>query len=237
MIPISDAPGARHRFPIVNVVLILANIVVFVLFELGAPSEAALNRLIQAAGVIPSEIIGGVDRQPLSPLGGVYGTLVTAMFLHGGLMHLGGNMLYLWVFGDNVEDNMGHVPYALFYLLCGMLAGVAHIVMNLSSNVPSIGASGAIAGVLAAYLVLFPRSSVRTLLFIGPFITMPRISAFFLIGFWFVLQLLSGWASLDVRAEQTSGVAVWAHVGGFVAGFFLVYLFRSRKPAYAALAG
>jgi membrane associated rhomboid family serine protease len=236
VIPISDAPGVRRTFPIVNILIILANIVVFIFVELTQPSERALEQLIMAAGVIPTEIISGRDLPPLAPLGNVYLTLLTAMFLHGGFLHLAGNMLYLWVFGDNVEDTFGHLGYTLFYLVCGVLAGLTHIVANAQSSVPSIGASGAIAGVLGAYLIMFPHASIRTLVFLGPFITMPRVSALFLIGFWFVLQLLSGVASLGVEAEQTSGVAVWAHVGGFVAGFILVHFFRFGAPKYSGAA-
>ena len=232
MIPISDAM-TRRSFPLVNLFLIVANILVFVVYELGQPSERALDQFIRAAGVVPVEVVSGRDVPPLAPLGSIYTTLLTSMFLHGGFLHLGSNMLYLWVFGDNVEDTLGHVPYLVFYLLCGVLAGVAHIALNLHSNIPSIGASGAIAGVLGGYLVLFPRASIRTLIFLGPFITMPRVSAILLIGFWFVMQLFSGIASLGVESEQTSGVAVWAHVGGFVAGFILVRFFRAGSPSYA----
>jgi membrane associated rhomboid family serine protease len=226
-------PGVRRRFPLVNVVLILANLAAFFVYELGQPSEAALNSFIRAAGVIPAEIVGGRDLPPPAPLGVVYSTLVTSMFLHGGWLHLGSNMLYLWVFGDNVEDSLGHLRYTIFYLLAGILAGIAHIAFNLNSVIPSIGASGAIAGVLAAYVVMFPHASIRTLLFLGPFITMTRVSAFLLIGFWFVLQLLSGLTSIGVQAEQTSGVAFWAHIGGFVAGFILIQLMRPRSRAYS----
>jgi membrane associated rhomboid family serine protease len=232
MIPISDAM-TRRSFPLVNLLLIVANILVFVVYELGQPSERALDQFIRAAGVVPVEVVSGRDVPPLAPLGSIYTTLLTSMFLHGGFLHLGGNMLYLWVFGDNVEDTLGHVPYLVFYLLCGVLAGLAHIALNLHSNIPSIGASGAIAGVLGGYLVLFPHASIRTLIFLGPFITMPRVSAILLIGFWFVMQLFSGLASLGVESEQTSGVAVWAHVGGFVAGFVLVRFFRTGSPSYA----
>src|SRR6266516_2959890 len=233
MIPISDAPGMRRSFPLVNVLLILANVVVFVFIELAEPSERALQQLVMGAGVIPTEIISGRDLPPPAPLGNVYLTLFTAMFLHGGLLHLASNMLYLWVFGDNVEDTFGHLGYVVFYVVCGVLAGLTHIAANAQSSTPSIGASGAIAGVLGAYLIMFPHASIRTLVFIGPFIMMPRLSALVLIGFWFVLQLFSGVASLGVRAEQTSGVAFWAHVGGFVAGVVLALLFRPRRAAYS----
>ena len=235
MIPISDMPGRRRSFPIVNILIIVANIYVFLAYELSQPSERALDQLIKAAGVVPAEIINGRDVPPAAPLGNLYFTLFTSMFLHGGWLHLGGNLLYLWVFGDNVEDAFGHISYALFYLLCGVAAGVTHIVINAHSSVPSIGASGAIAGVLAAYLVMFPSASVRTLLFLGPFIAMPRISAVFLIGFWFVTQLFSGFGSLGVSTEQTSGVAVWAHIGGFLAGLILTQVFRPRRLAYTGV--
>jgi membrane associated rhomboid family serine protease len=235
MIPIKDTVPGQRGFPIVNVLLILTNILVFVVFELGQPSERALEMLVTAAGVVPTEIVSGRDLPPPAPLGFVYSTLITSMFLHGGFLHLGSNMLYLWVFGDNVENALGHLRYFVFYTLCGILAGITHVLLNVGSSIPSIGASGAIAGVLAAYLVMFPQAQVRTLVFLGPFIVLPRISAFFLIGFWFVLQLLNGVASLGVQSEQTSGVAVWAHVGGFVAGFLLVHVFRRREASYSAL--
>jgi membrane associated rhomboid family serine protease len=223
--------GRRRSFPIVNVLLILANIYVFVAYELMAPNEAALDRLIQAAGVVPMELLSGRDLPPLAPLGNIYLTLFTSMFLHGSLLHLGGNMLFLWVFGDNVEDSMGHLSYLAFYLICGVVAGLAQSLINAASTVPSIGASGAIAGVLAGYLLRFPHAQVRTLVFLGPFIIFPRISAIILIGFWFVLQVFSGVASIGVRTEQTSGVAFWAHVGGFIAGLILINLFPRRAPS------
>jgi membrane associated rhomboid family serine protease len=223
--------GRRRTFPIVNVLLILANIYVFVAYELMAPSELALDRLVQAAGVIPSELLTGQDLPPFAPLGNVYLTLITSMFLHGSLLHLGGNMLYLWVFGDNVEDSIGHLPYLVYYLVCGVAAGLVHTLINASSAVPSIGASGAIAGVLAGYLLRFPHAQVRTLIFLGPFIVFPRISAIILIVFWFVLQVFSGVASLGVQTEQTSGVAFWAHIGGFIAGLILINVFPRRATA------
>jgi membrane associated rhomboid family serine protease len=149
-------------------------------------------------------------------------------------MHIGSNMLFLWIFGDNVEDRLGHGKYLLFYLLCGLGASAAHIYFNWGSRIPSVGASGAIAGVLAGYLLLFPSASIRTLLVLGWFVTVTRVPAIIMIGFWFVTQLLSGVASLG-RVEQTSGVAFWAHIGGFVVGLPLVLLLRGpqRSPSYS----
>jgi membrane associated rhomboid family serine protease len=229
MIPNGDDPPPRRSFPIVTLTLIAINIVVFV-YELSL-SDRTLNQLIMAAGVTPLEIRTGRDIGPPAPYGNVYLTLITSMFLHGGWLHIGSNMLFLWIFGDNVEDRLGHLRYVLFYFLCGLAAGAAQISSDPGSQVPSIGASGAIAGVLAGYFVLFPRATVRTLLFIGPFITMTRVPAIIMIGFWFVTQLVSGLAAISQAAAQTNpgGVAFWAHVGGFVAGLPLVLLLRQPE--------
>lgn len=205
--------------------LIVINVLVFV-FELSLGASA--QSLVMAFGVVPYEITHAVDIPPRVPMP-VYATLVTSMFLHGGWLHLGSNMLFLWVFGDNVEDRLGRMGFLGFYLLCGILAGFAQIAMDIDSRVPSIGASGAISGVLAAYIVLFPRAQVRTLLFIGPFFTVTRISALILIGFWIVLQIVSGLITLGLGDEQVGGVAYWAHVGGFVAGLILIKLFQPQR--------
>ena len=232
MIPISDDPGPRRVTPVVTFTLVAINVAVFVYqLSLGNGVEA----LVRSAGVVPLEYARGVDVSPAAPLGVYYTTLLTSMFLHGGFLHIGSNMLYLWIFGDNVEDRLGHLRFLIFYLLCGFGATAAHLFFNWGSPIPSIGASGAIAGVLGGYLVLFPSASIRTLLFLGPFITMTRVPAIILIGFWFITQLFSGVASIADGAEQTSGIAFWAHVGGFVVGLPLVLLLRQRgrTPAYA----
>ena len=232
MIPIGDDhPRPRHLFPFVTLTLIAINVVVF-LYELSLGNE--INGLFRSAGVVPQEFTVRQDLPPPAPLGTYYTTLMTSMFLHGGFLHIGSNMLFLWVFGDNVEDRLGHAKYLLFYLLCGLGASAAHIYFNWGSRIPSVGASGAIAGVLAGYLLLFPSASIRTLLFLGWFVTVTRVPALIMIGFWFVTQLLSGVASLG-EAEQTSGVAFWAHIGGFVVGLPLVLLLRGREryPAYS----
>ena len=222
MLPLSDGLPAR-RFPVVNVTLIAACFAVWLFYEL-----PDLNAAIFHASFYPCTIDNACHGP--EPWGISW---ITAMFLHGGFLHLAGNMLYLWVFGDNVEDAFGHLGYVVFYAVSGVAAGLTHIAANAQSSTPSIGASGAIAGVLGAYLIMFPHASVRTLVFIGPFITMPRLSALFLIGFWFVLQLFSGVASLGVHSEQTSGVAFWAHIGGFLAGVVLALLFRPRRVVYS----
>jgi membrane associated rhomboid family serine protease len=229
MIPVRDDPGEpRRSFPWVMIAILLLNVIAFV-YELSYGSVASLDDLFLSAGVIPVEFTRGVIPGPPPPLGIPYITLFTSMFLHGGLLHIASNMLYLFIFGDNVEDKLGHFRFLIFYLLCGLVAGITHIVVNADSTLPSIGASGAIAGVLAAYLRLFPHARVRTLLFIGPFILVPRIAAGFLIIFWFLTQFLSGIMSLGASTEQTSGVAVWAHIGGFIAGLILLEIMRPRR--------
>jgi membrane associated rhomboid family serine protease len=228
MIPISDDP-VRRGVPVVTILLIVINVLVF-LYEMSLGSR--LDGFVQAFGAIPREITTGRDIPPIAPFGNVYLTLLTSMFLHGGWLHLGGNMIYLWVFGDNVEDTFGSPGFLLFYLVCGLAATLLQIAISPTSDLPSIGASGAIAGVLGAYLVLFPTARVRTVLILGFLILIPRIPALFLIGGWFLLQLVSGLGQLGI-AEETGGVAFWAHVGGFVAGLLLALLLRPRTPQVA----
>jgi membrane associated rhomboid family serine protease len=235
MIPVRDDPGEpRRSFPWVMLTILVLNILAFV-FELGVSDTGALDNLFLSAGVVPVEFTRGLAVGPPPPLGMPWTTLFTSMFLHGGFLHIASNMLYVFIFGDNVEDRLGHGRFLIFYLVCGVAAGLTHIAINAGSSVPSIGASGAIAGVLAAYLRLFPHARVRTLIFIGPIILVPRIAAAFLIIFWFATQFLSGITSLGANTEQTSGVAVWAHVGGFIAGLILVQIMRpkSRRPAFS----
>ncbi len=235
MIPISDA-NRTQRFPFVNLSLILVNILVF-LYEVTLSNSLTLTQATRDLvmffnqwAVVPSEYTGGPSVPPdVTP---VFLTLFTAMFMHGSLLHIGSNMLFLWVFGDNVESNMGHLKYLVFYLISGVLASAAHILFNLGSAVPSLGASGAIAGVLGAYLVLFPRAQVRTLIILFIFITMTRVSAVVLIGIWFLLQFAQGIIELGMPRGETGGVAVWAHVGGFIAGVLLVFVFRGRRKRF-----
>ena len=227
MIPIGDDPPPRHLFPFVTLTLIAINAIVFV-YELSLGNT--IDTLFRSAGVIPLEFAVRQDLPPAAPLNSHYSTLITSMFLHGGFLHIGSNMLFLWIFGDNVEDRLGHVRYLAFYLLCGLGASAAQIYFNWGSRIPSVGASGAIAGVLAGYLLLFPSATIRTLIILGWFPVVTRVPALIMIGFWFVTQLLSGVAALG-QVEQTSGVAFWAHIGGFVIGLPLALLLRQPQRA------
>jgi len=173
--------------------------------------------------LIPSEFLSGHDLPPMVPIP-IWLTLLASMFMHGGIMHLLGNMLYLWIFGDNVEDGMGSARFLLFYLLCGIVAAFAQIAMAPASSIPMVGASGAIAGILAAYFMLFPRSRVLTLIPLFFFVRLVTVPAVFLLGFWFLLQVISGAGSFS----SSGGVAFFAHIGGFMAGLLLVFPFRQR---------
>ena len=217
MIPLKDDIPARRQ-PIVTIALILINCLVYLyLLSLGDAYGLALLKW----GTIPYEVTHMREITPelSSP---IILTLFTAMFLHGGLLHLGGNMLYLWIFGDNVEDQLGHVKFLVFYILCGLGASLLYVLTTPDSQVPMIGASGAIAGVLGAYVIRFPRARILTLIFFGFFIRIVAIPAFFVLGFWFVLQLLFALPSIG---STSGGVAFFAHVGGFLAGIVLFKLF------------
>ncbi|OPX90443.1 MAG: Rhomboid protease GluP [Pelotomaculum sp. PtaB.Bin104] len=210
-----------RSFPVVNVLLIIANLLVF---AYGMTLGRHYEEFMYSNAVVPVQLVAdGFTGEQLV-------RLTTAMFLHGGWFHLLSNMLYLWIFGDNVEGRMGHFKYLIFYLLTGYIATIAHVLTDPQSPVPLIGASGAIAGVLGAYLILFPRAKVLTLVFIFVFIQIVPIPAVVFLGLWFVLQLLSGAANLTSQAAQ--GVAFWAHAGGFVAGILLVKLFARREEYF-----
>ena len=216
MFPIGDENRGQRLTPFVNYGLIALNFVVF-FYEL-ALSDPELTKFIYRWGTIPAEVSEGHDLV----------TLVTSQFLHAGWLHILGNMLFLWVFGDNVEDTMGHVGYLIFYLLCGIAAALAQVFINSGSQTPLVGASGAISGVLAAYLVLFPRGNIRTLILLGWIPLIFLLPAWVLIGYWIVLQFINGFLSLGVKTEEGSGVAYFAHIGGFAAGLLLVKLFKNE---------
>lgn len=220
MIPIRDQIPTR-RVPIINYLLIAANIFVFILQWLAGSSQEGLSWQF---ALIPSQVTTGIDLGDIT-------RIFTSMFMHGGIAHIAGNMLYLWIFGDNVEDAMGHGKYLLFYLVGGVVASITHILTNPSSEVPTVGASGAIAAVLGAYLVLYPHSRVQTIIPLGFFIRITLLPASIVLGLWFVLQLFSGFLSLG--GPDVGGVAFWAHIGGFVAGVVLARLLaKRRRPEY-----
>ncbi len=220
MFPIKDI-NPRHRFPIITVLIIIINIFIFFVEIKMGPY---LDRFITHYGLIPITITKGIIESSLSLRD--LSTFFSAMFLHGGWMHLIGNMLYLWIFGDNVEDKLGHLRYLLFYLLCGIGASFVHILIDPFSNIPTIGASGAISGVLGAYMLLFPRARVLTIIPIFLFIQIAELPAFILIGFWFIIQFFQGLLSLGFQSDGMGGVAWWAHIGGFIFGMFLIFPFR-----------
>jgi membrane associated rhomboid family serine protease len=223
MFPIGDDPHPGGTSRLVTLTLIVANVLAFFL-ELSRPSPEALQSFIQSWGVVPREYSAGRDLAPAIPLP-FWTTLLTSMFLHGGWMHLGGNMLYLWIFGDNLEKAMGHVRFLLFYLVCGIAAGLAHIVFNARSSVPTVGASGAISGILGGYMLLFPRNRVKVLTRGG----IMGVPAFVMLGLWILIQLVSSVGSVARTEETGGGVAFLAHVGGFVAGLVLVKLFAAGR--------
>lgn len=223
MFPIRDTIPSK-RLPVVTYLLVAANIGLF-FYEISLGEN--LPPFLERFAVVPARLLGGGAlsvRELLTP--------VTAMFLHGGWMHLLGNMLYLYIFGDNVEDTLGHGRYLLFYIACGAASFAVQIGFQPASAVPNLGASGAIAGVLGAYLLLFPRARVVTLLPLFIFFTTVEIPAVVFLGLWFLVQFLSGTVSLG-QADATGGVAWWAHVGGFVAGivFLKVFTIRGRGRA------
>ncbi len=250
LFPIGDDNSDRTSTPIVNYLLIAANVLVFVFLQGLGTNE----RFTYAFSTVPDEIITGRDvvtrdQIAIQPLTGqrvympglqptpipVYLTLITSMFMHGGIAHLLGNMLFLWIFGDNIEDRMGHLRYLIFYIVCGLLAGLAHVfttalfaTSQASLLIPSLGASGAISGVLGGYLLLFPSRRVTVIL--TYFVT--EVPAFLAIGLWFVFQVISGLGVLGGGSQQ-GGVAYAAHVGGFIAGLVLVRFFAiGRAPRY-----
>jgi len=212
MFPIGDDNSSRRTFPLVTYALIALNVLFFFIEMSGG------DAFIKRWAFVPSRFV-------VDPFGGFL-TLFTSMFMHAGWLHLGGNMLYLWIFGDNVEDRFGHIKFTIFYLLCGLAATFAQLAFSLGSNVPNLGASGAIAGVLGAYILLFPKGKVRVLQ--GQQVI--QVPALIVIGIWIVLQFFSGIGSI-ANTAQTGGVAYMAHIGGFLVGFVLTFLFRGSRGA------
>jgi membrane associated rhomboid family serine protease len=212
MLPIGDDNSSRKTQPVVTYILIALNVLFFLVELIGG------DAFIQTWAFVPSRFLA-------NPAGDFL-TIFTSMFMHGGWLHIGGNMLYLWIFGDNVEDRFGHLRYLVFYLLCGIAATFAQLAFSLGSSIPNLGASGAIAGVLGAYILLFPQRSVKVM--VGSGVT--QMPALIVIGLWFVLQLFSGIGSIASSAD-TGGVAYMAHIGGFIAGVVLALLLRGNRVA------
>jgi len=224
MIPLRDTIPSR-TFPYINYTFILLNLFLL-LYQVSLGYH--LERFLYTWGVVPVKFFAPFDYDHLGFSDRVL-PLFTSMFLHGGWLHLLGNMLFLYIFGDNVEDRLGHIRYFFFFILCGVLAVVAHLITNPSSRVPTIGASGAIAGVMGAYLFLFPYARVVTLIFVFFFIDIIEIPAFFFLAFWFILQFLNGTMSVSSANAVSGGVAWWAHIGGFLAGILLLFVFGVRR--------
>jgi membrane associated rhomboid family serine protease len=224
VIPLHD-DNPTERTPFVTIVFIAICVVVF-LYQVSLHREPGETFVFQY-GAIPAVVFGHAslpDKAAVAVPAAL--TLLTSMFLHGGWMHLIGNMLYLWVFGNNIEDVMGHAKFIVFYILCGILAGLSHAITDPSSHIPMVGASGAISAVLGAYLLLFPRAHVLVLM---PGIGMTRIAAGIALGMWFVTQLVSGGMSVGAKG---GGVAFFAHIGGFVAGMALIGIFKRRDVPF-----
>lgn len=221
MIPIRDEIPTRET-PVVNYLLIAANILVFLLMWLVGPEVETI--FVQYA-MIPAHFADGITLADIQ-------TIFTSMFMHAGLAHIAGNMVYLWIFGDNVEDRLGHFGYLIFYLVGGVVAALTHLITNWGSDIPTVGASGAIAAVLGAYFVLFPASRIATFIPMGFFSRLTVVPAAVVLGLWFVFQLFDGVLSLS--SQDVGGVAFWAHIGGFVAGMVMATFFATKRtPRYA----
>jgi membrane associated rhomboid family serine protease len=217
-IPLKDL-NPRRTYPIVNTALILANVLVF-LYQYSLPPNA-FKIFMTTYATIPARFPAWLSGH--APLEAAFVPLLTSMFLHSGVLHIAGNMLFLWIFGDNVEDFYGHFTYLFFYLFCGIGSGLLHVAFNMNSAVPALGASGAISGVMGAYLVLYPRSQILTLVFVF----LVPIPAVIILGLWFIMQFMSAFGSLGSVAS--GGVAWWAHVGGFLLGMLITTTARGQQ--------
>jgi membrane associated rhomboid family serine protease len=224
MIPLRDAVPAQS-FPAVTVLLIALNVLAF-LYQLSLGK--ALDVFIMQYGAVPLRFVLAGQMEQVSTVERFL-PLFTSMFLHGGWLHLGGNMLYLWIFGDNVEDDLGHVRFLVFYLACGLAAAFAQIYIHPTSKIPMVGASGAVAGVLGGYLLLFPRSHVLALIPILFFFQIVELPAALFLVFWFLMQFFNGAIAITGSPYMTGGVAWWAHIGGFLGGVALAFLIPKRQ--------
>lgn len=218
MIPFKDNNPAE-KFPIVTIGLILINIAVF-LWQVLSPLDQ--KTIMMNYGAVPANILSLEKIQELRQVT----TVFTSMFLHGGILHIAGNMLYLWIFGNNIEDKTGHVKFLFFYLMCGIAAAYAQAIISANSTTPMAGASGAVAGVLGAYVLLFPRAKIHTLIFLGFYIDVVKLPALIVIGFWAIIQFINGIVSQSVAVR--GGVAWFAHLGGFLTGLIMIKLLISK---------
>ena len=230
MFPIRDE-NPQLSVPFVTFAFIALNVAAWLLLQ-GLGSEPALTQSVCQLGLIPGELLGAIDRTQVPPdfpcpIDGESNwlTLLTSMFMHGSWMHIIGNMWFMWIFGGNVEDAMGHARFAIFYIICGLAAAAAQILVNAASPIPMVGASGAIGGVMGAYIVLYPRVHVHLLVFLGFYATTVAVPAVWMLGYWILVQFVAGLTSIGA---QGGGVAFWAHVGGFAAGALLIMLFRNE---------
>ncbi|HYA11455.1 MAG TPA: rhomboid family intramembrane serine protease [Thermodesulfovibrionales bacterium] len=219
MIPYKD-DNPTSITPFVTVGIIALNILVF-LYEVVSPS--GMEKFVYSYGAIPDYILTFEKVQPIHPAL----TIFSAMFMHGGVFHIAGNMLYLWIFGNNIEDKLGHIRFIFFYIFCGIISAYANALTDPQSHIPMIGASGAISGVLGAYLLLFPRAMVHTLVFLGFFVTVIKIPALIVIGFWAIIQLINGLVSTGLARE--GGIAWFAHIGGFLSGLLTIKLWQPKR--------
>jgi membrane associated rhomboid family serine protease len=219
LIPYKD-DNPTHRLPYVTIGIIISNILIFLLEIISPPG---MEKTVYAYGAVPQYILTFEKFQPIHPAL----TVFTAMFMHGGVFHLGGNMLYLWIFGNNIEDKLGHLRFIIFYVFCGITAAYSHALIDPHSLTPMIGASGAISGILGAYLLLFPRAGVYTLIFLGFFVQIVKIPALIVIGFWAIVQFINGLVSTGLVKQ--GGVAWFAHIGGFLTGLLTIKLWLPRR--------
>ena len=223
MFPLKDTIPSR-TFPIITLSIIVINSIIFI-YELYLGSD--VDHLVSSLGVTPVLYTQAWQENPWQLISETV-PLFSSLFLHGGWLHVISNMWYLWIFGDNVEDRTGHFRFLLFYLFCGILATFSHIILNPISDIPTIGASGAIAGVMGAYFILYPRSRIVTLFFLFIFVQIVEIPALYFLGFWIILQVISGTLSTGLTAAS-GGVAWWAHIGGFLAGLIFIFSFRKTR--------
>ena len=225
MIPLRDDQPSFST-PFINYFLIVLNVLVYLWeFSVGVQSPRALSAFVGTFALVPRHTFAILTGNSYDSLAAAIVPLFTSMFLHAGLLHVAGNMLFLWIFGDNVEDYLGHFRYLLFYLSSGIAAGITHLLLNINSPMPTVGASGAIAGVMGAYFILYPRARVLTWF---PPIFLFHVPAWLMLGYWFVVQFLMGAAPSSAQ----SGIAVWAHIGGFVAGVSMIKMFAERPHRY-----